>query len=92
MPSPHQTFTRLEYGTRLPLAVPYGHGPLHVYPQGMRGRRRDVDPSAALRSPLLDDFRSNKSRKWELRVSNLCRQQHNVAYSLLGYIRLHRGI
>lgn len=65
--SPHQPFTRLDYSGQLPLVLPYGHGPFPVYPQGMRGRRREVDPSAALRSPLLDDFRANKSRRWELR-------------------------
>ncbi|KAF8636458.1 hypothetical protein AX17_003274 [Amanita inopinata Kibby_2008] len=67
-PSPHpQAFPGLEYGAQLPMILPYGHGPLHVYSQGGRGGRRDADPSAALRSPLLDEFRANKSRKWELR-------------------------
>ncbi|PFH54339.1 hypothetical protein AMATHDRAFT_135939 [Amanita thiersii Skay4041] len=47
--------------------LPYGPGPLHVYSQNVRNGRRDGDPSAALRSPLLDEFRANKSRKWELR-------------------------
>ncbi|KAF8447946.1 armadillo-type protein [Boletus edulis BED1] len=38
------------------------------YHQAMRpGRRHDNDPTLALRSPLLDEFRANKSRKWELR-------------------------
>lgn len=66
----------MDYGSQLPLMIPggamYGHGvnPMHVYQQGMRpGRRSDVgEPSAALRSPLLDEFRANKARKWELRV------------------------
>lgn len=61
----------LEYGAQLPMMLPYGHGSLHMYPQGIRGSRRDGDPSAALRSALLDEFRANKSRKWELRVSIL---------------------
>ncbi|KAF8628339.1 hypothetical protein AX15_003881 [Amanita polypyramis BW_CC] len=66
-PSPHQAFMGLEYGTQIPMMVPYGHSPLHMYPRGVRGCRRDGDSSAALRSPLLDEFRANKSRKWELR-------------------------
>ncbi|KAK2466901.1 hypothetical protein APHAL10511_001159 [Amanita phalloides] len=66
-PSPHQGFMSLEYGTQLPMMLPYGHGPLHMYPQGVRGGRRDGDTSAALRSALLDEFRANKCRKWELR-------------------------
>ncbi len=61
----------LEYGTQLPMMLPYGHGPLHMYPQGIRGGRRDGDLSSTLRSALLDEFRANKSRKWELRVSIL---------------------
>jgi len=61
----------LEYGTQLPMMLPYGHGPLHMYPQGIRGSRRDGDPSSTLRSALLDEFRANKSKKWELRVSIL---------------------
>lgn len=70
-PSPHQGFMSLEYGTQLPMMLPYGHSPLHMYPQGIRNGRRDGDPSTTLRSALLDDFRANKSRKWELRVSIL---------------------
>ncbi|KAF8350692.1 armadillo-type protein [Amanita rubescens] len=66
-PSPHQAFMNLEYGMQLPMMLPYGHGPLHMYPQGIRGGRRDGDPSSTLRSALLDEFRANKSKKWELR-------------------------
>ncbi|KIY43535.1 ARM repeat-containing protein [Fistulina hepatica ATCC 64428] len=35
--------------------------------QGVRHGRRGDDGPNALRSPLLDDFRTNKSKKWELR-------------------------
>ena len=42
---------------------------MHAYSHGPRAGRRDAnDSSVALRSPLLDEFRANKSRKWELRV------------------------
>ncbi|ETW85895.1 hypothetical protein HETIRDRAFT_471122 [Heterobasidion irregulare TC 32-1] len=38
-----------------------------MYQQGIHsGRRREGD-NPALRSPILDEFRANKSRKWELR-------------------------
>ncbi|EPQ58108.1 ARM repeat-containing protein [Gloeophyllum trabeum ATCC 11539] len=40
---------------------------MHIFPQGGRPGRRDGDSGVALRSPLLEEFRANKSRKWELR-------------------------
>ncbi|KDQ60804.1 hypothetical protein JAAARDRAFT_124317 [Jaapia argillacea MUCL 33604] len=41
---------------------------MHLYPQGNRpSRRGDGESAVALRSPLLDEFRANKTRKWELR-------------------------
>ncbi|KAF8495613.1 armadillo-type protein [Gautieria morchelliformis] len=42
---------------------------IHLYQQGMRpGRRTDANESGTtLRSALLDEFRANKTRKWELR-------------------------
>ncbi|KII88483.1 hypothetical protein PLICRDRAFT_110188 [Plicaturopsis crispa FD-325 SS-3] len=49
---------------------PAGVNPsLHPYGQTVRpGRRADgSEHSVALRSPLLDEFRANKARKWELR-------------------------
>lgn len=65
----------MDYGSQMPVMMPgnmYSHNPqgLPVYPQGMRpNRRNDVaEPTFALRSPLLDEFRANKARKWELRV------------------------
>lgn len=82
-PSPHpQAYAAaMEYGSQLPVMLPggtmYGHAAMnppamHMYPHGGRiGRRGDggLDNHAALRSPLLDEFRANKARKWELRVS-----------------------
>ena len=60
----------------------YGHaGPqaLHSYHQPMRPGRRDGSDGAmaTLRSPLLDEFRANKNRKWELRVNSLTRYSGN---------------
>lgn len=51
----------------------YGHAGLNgmsFYHQNIRpGRRHDnSEATLALRSPLLDEFRVNKTRKWELRV------------------------
>ncbi|KAI0950570.1 hypothetical protein AcV7_008993 [Taiwanofungus camphoratus] len=80
-PSPHpQAYAAaMEYGSQLPVMLPggtmYGHAAMnppamHMYPHGGRiGRRGDggLDNHAALRSPLLDEFRANKARKWELR-------------------------
>ncbi|KAI9571535.1 ARM repeat-containing protein [Boletus coccyginus] len=57
----------------LPGGALYGHAGLNAhgipfYHQSVRpGRRHDNDATLALRSPLLDEFRANKSRKWELR-------------------------
>jgi pumilio RNA-binding family len=49
----------------------YGHTAhgIPFYHQNLRpGRRQDAnDVGSALRSPLLDEFRANKARKWELR-------------------------
>ncbi|KNZ71768.1 Pumilio like protein [Termitomyces sp. J132] len=46
--------------------------PLTIMPSNMRGGRSwpgqsETDAAAALRSPLLEEFRANKTRKWELR-------------------------
>ncbi len=47
----------------------YGPTAQAIYPHGMRlGRRDGGHPVMSLRSPVLDEFRSNKARKWELRV------------------------
>ncbi|KAH9951939.1 ARM repeat-containing protein [Amylocystis lapponica] len=79
-PSPHQQAyaAAMDYGSQLSLMVPggtiYGHAgmnppTMHMYQQGGRGRRGDDrgDNHGAIRSPVLDDFRANKTRKWELR-------------------------
>lgn len=78
-PSPHtQAYgAALDYSAQLPVMLPGGtmYGPgvnqqaMHLYQQGMRGGRIDNEPAATLRSQLLEDFRANKARKWELRVS-----------------------
>ncbi|KAG9318499.1 armadillo-type protein [Chiua virens] len=67
----------IEYSTQVPFMLPgsalYGHPGLNAhgipfFHQNVRpGRRHDNDPTLSLRSPLLDEFRANKSRKWELR-------------------------
>lgn len=73
-----------EYLTGMPAFMPPGtpvyghHGAPHMHPQhafhpamrGGGGRRHDAqnDPGAHLRSPLLEEFRANKAKKWDLRV------------------------
>ncbi|GLB34937.1 putative pumilio-family RNA binding repeat [Lyophyllum shimeji] len=71
-PSPHRPpfvdYTQFPF-ILTPLGM-YGQQPAHMYPQAMRGGRRGHlhdDAAAALRSPLLEEFRGNKTRKWELR-------------------------
>ena len=66
-PSPHTQGYSLDYNPSVGLLVPgmYGLNSPHGFPQGMRTGRRDE--SIPLRSPLLEDFRTNKTRKWELR-------------------------
>jgi hypothetical protein len=76
--SPHLYAAHVEYGTPHPGVHPgtpgaiYGNlGPhtMHFYNQGAQfSRRRDGD-AIALRSPILEEFRTNRSRKWELCVS-----------------------
>lgn len=64
-----------DYGAQIPFMIPngamYGHTAhgIPFYHQNLRpGRRQDAnDAGSALRSPLLDEFRANKARKWELR-------------------------
>ena len=66
-PSPHTQGYSLDYNSPIGLLVPgmYGLNGPHGFPQGIRAGRRD--DSVPLRSPLLEDFRTNKTRKWELR-------------------------
>lgn len=70
-PSPHSSpyGAPIEYSPQLPRGVPYGGMQPHAGPGpqgygGRHGRRSD----GAVRSAQLDEFRANKSRKWELRV------------------------
>lgn len=63
-------------GGVLPPGTPvYPHTPanphtMHLYQQGVRPSRRtdNNESGVTLRSALLDEFRANKARKWELRV------------------------
>ena len=54
----------------------YGHGinphTMHIYRQTLfPGRREGIGPSVTFRSPLLEEFRSDKARKWELQVKHI---------------------
>ncbi|KZT09429.1 ARM repeat-containing protein, partial [Laetiporus sulphureus 93-53] len=80
-PSPHpQSYPNaIDYHAQMAMMVPptplYGQGnvnpaSLHSYQHAARPGRRGasgVDHRVAIRSPLLDDFRANKTRKWELK-------------------------
>ena len=80
-PSPHaQTYAAaMDYGVQVPVmlqgAAMYAHNvnpqaALYMYQQSIRQLRgpeaRDAPPP--IRSQVLDEFRANKARKWELRV------------------------
>lgn len=78
-PSPHpQAYAAaLDYGQQMPLILPGaamfghpGHQAMALYQQGARPMHRldGSDSGMTLRSPLLDEFRANKARKWELSV------------------------
>jgi hypothetical protein len=76
--SPHLYAAHVEYGTPHPGVHPgtpgaiyssLGPHTMHYYNQGAQfSRRRDGD-AIALRSPILEEFRVNRSRKWEISVS-----------------------
>ncbi|KAF9464721.1 ARM repeat-containing protein [Collybia nuda] len=71
-PSPHPQPYGMDYGPHVPHMIPggmYGHTPMAVYAHSMRHPRRNdvILPSQPPRSALLDEFRANKVRKWELR-------------------------
>ena len=78
--SPHLYAAHVEYGTPHPGVHPgtpgaiYGNlspHAMHFYNHGAQfSRRRDGD-AIALRSPILEEFRTNRSRKWELCVSTI---------------------
>ncbi|TFK54861.1 ARM repeat-containing protein [Heliocybe sulcata] len=75
-PSPHTQGYGMDYSQQVPIMIPgapiYGGGispqSMQMFSQGGRSGRRDGnDVGVALRSALLEEFRANKSRKWELR-------------------------
>lgn len=100
---PHaQAFvTPLDYAAaQLPLLVPNAAVFAHasspqalMYPQSINGVRKSEGVESTLRSPLLDEFRANKSRKWELKVckKNTCCSALQLSITFLsstGYIWL----
>jgi hypothetical protein len=90
-PSPHPQGYPVEYGSPMmmvPGLFPQG---AHVYQRGPHPGRRDAE-SAPLRSALLEDFRTNKTRKWELRVSQLLPSSLLMLIPLSGYLWIYRGI
>ena len=77
-PSPHSTpyGAAIDFSPQLPRGAVFGHaGPAQpgFGHGGRQGRRGD----GQVRSAQLDEFRANKSRKWELRVS-LPHGRHNL--------------
>lgn len=71
----------------LPGATMYGGvnaQAMHMYHQGVNPGRRKEHGGVALRSPLLDEFRANKARKWELRVSSLGLHMMRLPALILG--------
>lgn len=85
-----QTYGSMDYGSPVQMMGPgspiYGRGTshhgMHLH-NGRSGRRGDsTDHPGTVRSALLDDFRANKTGKWELRVS----------YSFLGLVVLTRNL
>ena len=75
-PSPHSTpyGAPLDYSPQLPRGVPHGvmypHAGLGAGPGFVHGGRHGRRSDGAVRSAQLDEFRANKSRKWELRVGS----------------------
>lgn len=80
-PSPHaQNFGAIDYGSQLPMMMPgsavFGtpsgaNQGMSLYQQSLGHARKlngEGSPGMTLRSALLDEFRANKSRKWELKV------------------------
>jgi hypothetical protein len=75
-PSHPQAYASLDYSAQIPMMLSgpsaYGHGVtlqgMPLYRQGIRSGRNDSEPTVALRSPLLEAFRVDKDRKWELQV------------------------
>ena len=50
--------------------MPGGINPAMQAHHGGRGKRQD-DATAAFRSQLLEEFRNDKTRKWELKVCSV---------------------
>ena len=103
-PSPHpQAYPAdLRSGVMVAAGTVYGPPGMPHHPQmpqfqhgGRGGRRGNVtaDHRVAIRSPLLDEFRANKSRKWELKVLRLSTLLGVTADLLVvGHLRLHCGV
>ena len=73
-----------------------GLGPhaMHFYNHGTQfARRRDGD-TIALRSPILEEFRTNRTRKWELcvGVSFVFFKNSIGSYCTPGYLWTYCGI
>lgn len=104
-PSPHQQVyghADLRAGVMVPAGTVYGHPGMSPHPQmqqfhqgGRGGRRGNAAPDhrVSIRSPLLDEFRANKNRKWELKVrwSAMC-FSHDPDILIIGHIWIHRGV
>ena len=66
----------MDYNAPMSMIFPgvsvYGHGVnpqvMLVYQQGIYSGRNDNQPTGVIRSQLLEDFRENRDRQWELRV------------------------
>jgi hypothetical protein len=101
--SPHLYTAHVDFGNPhgvhpgTPGAVYGSLGPhtLHFYNHGAQfARRRDGD-AIALRSPILEEFRTNRSRKWEVSVSvSIITHSLNFNFVLysLGHLWLYRGV
>lgn len=85
-----------EFRPQLPLLMPpgsmYGHNPHPMFPHPFNvmrggGAREGCDPVPSYRSALLEEFRSNRVRKWELAVSGCI----HIALSPCAYILLLVG-
>ncbi|KAF8654193.1 hypothetical protein AX16_003722 [Volvariella volvacea WC 439] len=69
-PLPQAFVPTFDYATQMSMMLPggglYAPSP-HMFPHNVRNGRRGEGDGHPLRSALLDEFRANKSRKWELR-------------------------
>lgn len=68
----HRGYLTVDYPGRMPMPhAVYGQresgSPLHAQHFNVRGRRLLDDPTV-YRSPLLEEFRSDRVRNWELKV------------------------